>query len=253
MDSLVVQKFNIRLVQTVKKYPIIYNPNLKGYKDTNRKNKVWEYIAKQFNTEPELLKTKWKWIHLGLRKKLRTMELGKYVRPYYLYEHLKFLLPYMKNVKEPVAFMKRIKYEESDEEQDRGGENSPEQNVDQNETAEGIYDNEGDPLNCDYDEDDIYSPNTVKRDFHVSIPADGQARKSNAVQNSTITCTPSRSLASTSTGNAECGEVAASRKAKIEFLNSILPDLNEMSSSQMRLFKSRVLQLVDKILRENKN
>ncbi|XP_017482537.1 PREDICTED: uncharacterized protein LOC108371478 isoform X2 [Rhagoletis zephyria] len=117
MDGLQDQKFNIRLVQAIEKYPALYNSDLKTYKRRDCREQAWIEVAEEMDCNPKVLLRKWQNFRTILVRKLKQKQMGEYVQQYYLYEHMKFIIPYLKKSYEPDAIKRTIK-KKVDEEED---------------------------------------------------------------------------------------------------------------------------------------
>ncbi|XP_004525096.1 uncharacterized protein LOC101455979 isoform X3 [Ceratitis capitata] len=233
MNDLVDQKFNIRFLQTVEKYPIIYDPKLKGRSYEIKQwiqcaDRAWNEIAKELNCDPLPLKKKWKYFRGIATSKVRQEKMGQKAPPYYLHDYIKFLYPFLQTTRRPIAFNKRLTKEDVAANQFGTGH---EQNVDGNADTEVMDEIDQDPLYCDSDSD-IASANSS------GLLTDPEEKRKSVV---TSTCA----------GNADREQLTSIEYARKQFLYSLLPDLNQMTNSQMRHFKYKVLELIDNILKTN--
>uniref|UniRef100_W8B616 Transcription factor Adf-1 n=1 Tax=Ceratitis capitata TaxID=7213 RepID=W8B616_CERCA len=256
MDDLEEQKFNVRFVHTVEKYPVIYNTNLRDFKQKRSilaREEAWKAIAEKFNSEVFPLQKKWKRFRTTLQQNLNQNKRFETSRLYYLYDHLKFLIPYVKVTNG--NHKSKANYEEEKE-----GEEEYEI-VDE---IDGIDQN-----TMSYESNDSDEISTTKQRQSLSLlegepiqkptkPRQGLKRKSNAFSNgdfrNSAHSTPLSNVtpgASSSIGNIELELSTRCENDKTHFLSSLIPDLDEMSNSQMRHFKVKVLELIDEILTEN--
>uniref|UniRef100_W8CAE8 MADF domain-containing protein n=1 Tax=Ceratitis capitata TaxID=7213 RepID=W8CAE8_CERCA len=252
MDSLQDHKFNIRLVKTVKKYPVIYDCNIKGYKKIPcvlLRRKAWKSIGKELNCDPKTLHQKWHQFRKYFSHVMLLKQRGENA-PYYLSEHLKFLIPYLKNTNESVASNTSIKGIKDD---DKGKEKrevkqyetDAYQSGDENITAEEVDEMDQDLMHLDnYSNDEVVSN---EADVEVTKPHYSQNRRSEVVHNRSVALPPTH-VASSCLGNIDIEQLAADGDPKLQFLLSLLPDLNVMSNSQMRYFKCKVQEYVGEIL-----
>ncbi|XP_012157045.1 uncharacterized protein LOC105664859 [Ceratitis capitata] len=267
MDGLLDQKLNIRFVQTVQKYPVIYNTKIKGYKHKQcirAREKAWTAISEQFKCDVLPLQKKWRNFRATLLQKLSQKQKGQDAQPYYLYDYIKFLIPYLEKSYEPRE--SNAKYEKTDNEEIKGQVN---QQCAEEYEIDGIDQN---TMNYEYyDSDEIITTKqkpslsslkgniiTVEPTERSSNPQHRLKRKPNAFSNrkfmTSAHSTPlsnATRVVSTPIGNTELEELANGEYAKKHFLFSLIPDLNEMSNSQMRHFKYKVLGLIDEVLKEN--
>ncbi|XP_004525097.1 uncharacterized protein LOC101456333 [Ceratitis capitata] len=231
MNGLVDQKFNIRLVETVKKYPVIYDCNIKGYKKIPcvlLRRKAWKSIGKELNCDPKTLHQKWHQFRKYFSHVMLLKQRGENA-PYYLSEHLKFLIPYLRITHESVASDSSI------------------EEVNQNEidSAEEVEEMDQDLMHLDSHSND--GAISDEADVEVTEPHYNQNRRSEVVCNRNATLPPTH-VAPSSTGIAELEQFSAKGDPKLQFLLSLLPDLNVMTNAEMRQFKCKAQQLVDEIL-----
>ncbi|XP_054729041.1 uncharacterized protein LOC129238030 [Anastrepha obliqua] len=256
MDGLQDQKFNIRLVRTVKKYPILYNSDLKDYTRRDCRERAWIDVAEELNSDPKPLQKKWQNFRTIFVRKLKQIQMGESVQQYYLYDDLKFITPYLKKSYDPEGIESTVKkrkhkgYEEDDKHYDTDTDQSAEENAMINENDDNddlIYLEEEDPV-------EVSSPKKIKIsnssedeaevcDIEDFTNRETEMRLNNSVSNKFIT--------PTSSDGPKHSYLENNDNAKRQFVLSLLPDLSEMTNSQMRKFKCKVLLLVEKILEGN--
>ncbi|CAH0398023.1 unnamed protein product [Chilo suppressalis] len=98
------------LIETVKKYPMLYDNMHENYKDMGTKNKLWNTIAETIQDgDGDSLKTKWKNLRDAYIKHIRCNKSNKtnagatpkFIRHYKAWpwaKHMSFLRPYLKYV-----------------------------------------------------------------------------------------------------------------------------------------------------------
>ncbi|XP_012157046.1 uncharacterized protein LOC105664860 isoform X1 [Ceratitis capitata] len=254
MDDLVDQKLNIRLVQAVEKYSIIYNTAIKGF---NRKRNIrareaaWKTIGEELKCDESKLKIKWQTFRSYLNRIEREKRKGKHVQKYYLHDHIQFLLPYLKSSQNKTYNKEETGVNEYDSE-------DMNESVEEYEIVDEVDDADQDTKNFEYHD---FSPENeiVTNELIAGAPSPRPSPKrySKAVRNRAVSTskhsTPlsmAAQTASSSIGDAEPEQLANSEIAKRHFLFSLLPDLDEMSNAQMRHFKYNVSRLIDEILKE---
>ncbi|XP_018784443.1 PREDICTED: uncharacterized protein LOC108966135 [Bactrocera latifrons] len=107
------KKISIRLVETVEKYPCLYNNTLKEYCNRNCTEAAWVEVAEELSSTPDVVKDKWKVFRSIFVRRLRKMHMGELIKPYYLHEHMQFLRPYLRKSWDPECCNK-ILLEESE-------------------------------------------------------------------------------------------------------------------------------------------
>ncbi|KAF5279662.1 hypothetical protein FQR65_LT15319 [Abscondita terminalis] len=93
------EQLNTKFVIAVEEYPTMYNYNLKKYSNRNEQDKVWRLLAELFETTQSEVKLRWRNIRSAFTRFLRSKNItgGAAKKPYYLWDHLQFLLPYTKS------------------------------------------------------------------------------------------------------------------------------------------------------------
>lgn len=200
-------------------------------------------------------------------RKLKQKQLGEHTSKYYLYDHIKFVIPYLKKSYKPELLKKTIKADrtitKSEEEEETEEEIYMDsgQSADESEIAEELYEIDEDPINFASDPEDTGSSKKRKlstgsgeefiigeADVEVSQPSYEEKARSNTVKNKSTKPTPTNDALSFTE---KAGSIELVNNAKKQFLLSLLPDLIDMSRPQMRHFKFRVLQLLDEMLSDN--
>ncbi|XP_075238636.1 uncharacterized protein LOC142334465 [Lycorma delicatula] len=251
----------VSFIQCVQKYPALYDYTLSSYR-SDEQEKAWLEVANQMGENPATCKEKWKNLRACLCRHLRTQVNSTWKRPYYLAEHMKFVIPF-------------TKYGRPD------GVNTP------HHAGTGVSDNEAD----DVDESKLetfYIKQEVEEES-VEDPDDSNSLPVPVADFGTIVTGESNSGNEPSEdGSSEVNIVTASRdsvpplrmkrsiqrieplervqveyleenkKQKIsssyndssdlDFFRSLLPDIERMSHRQKIKFKLAVLGCVDNIL-----
>ncbi|XP_039959877.1 uncharacterized protein LOC126760666 isoform X1 [Bactrocera neohumeralis] len=263
MDGLQDNKFNIRLVKCVKKYPLLYNTDLKEYTRRDCRERAWIDVAEELDCDPKAAQKKWQNFRSILVRKLKQMQMGESVQQYYLYDHMKYIIPYLKKTYEPGALKRTVRQidVEPDAEYGTGSEHSTE-NIEIN---EDLTVDSHDPIYLENNEpNEKYALKKIKVavssedeggpefDNDVVSNSPQSELRENIMVNNKMTNSTLMHAASTPVTYSEQRDQTMSRETpKRQFVLSLLPDLNEMTNSQMRQFKFRVLQLIDEILNEN--
>lgn len=95
------EQINIKIVQTVEKFPVIYDYSTPGHSNKVEVDKAWCAVSKEVNTDVNSCKEKWRNCRSCWARYLRqTPVIGSAARskkPYYLAEYLAFLTPFTKS------------------------------------------------------------------------------------------------------------------------------------------------------------
>ncbi|XP_049871105.1 uncharacterized protein LOC126370299 [Pectinophora gossypiella] len=103
-----------QFIETVKRFPILWNTESKSYHNLNKKDVAWNRIVEEMNNpdipDVKTAKNEWKKIRDSHRESLKRIKAGQggqsgqgtLTKNNWKYaEHLEFLLPYMKSRKRP--------------------------------------------------------------------------------------------------------------------------------------------------------
>ncbi|KAJ4429956.1 hypothetical protein ANN_22160 [Periplaneta americana] len=94
------EKINIRLIEAVEKFPIIYDYTLPGHSNKDDLDKAWHEVSKEANLNVGTCKEKWRSVRNCWARHLRNIpasgSAAKTRKPYYLADYLIFLTPFTK-------------------------------------------------------------------------------------------------------------------------------------------------------------
>ncbi|XP_067637591.1 uncharacterized protein [Eurosta solidaginis] len=317
MDGLMHHNFNIRLCKTVKKYPAIYNTELKDYINKDTKEMAWIEVGEEMKCDPKILQKKFQNFRTILVRKLKQIHNRETVnRNYYLYPYIKYIIPYLKTPYNNVTFRKTSTNDTSSEDEANAQlefETCSDFSVEEENILEETEDNENPIYYEDEEALELSSPKLIKRShssgedeavnednaqqinrnfnrkrpklttsdassstaalsktkrletdddnyeeaFEVNYKNFKQEINERSVNSRDSSEFPKITSSHTLTGAAERFkrkkrlEVADTNNPTKQFLLSLLPDLGEMTSSQLRHFKSKVILLVEDILKDN--
>nr|CAH7760581.1 unnamed protein product [Callosobruchus chinensis] len=89
--------FEIKLVQQIEKYELLYNSKLAEHSRKDLVEKSWEEIAYKVGKTVSECKERWRNIRCSFHRSLKSGPKGsRPKKPYYLKEYLNFILPYLK-------------------------------------------------------------------------------------------------------------------------------------------------------------
>ncbi|XP_067637592.1 transcription factor Adf-1-like isoform X1 [Eurosta solidaginis] len=297
MDGIHDTNFNVRLVKTIKKFPILYNPEHKDYTNREARETAWIEIGDELSCDPKALKKKWKNFRTIFARKLREMKYGmkESKQQHYLFNYMTFLIPYLKKNYDPPASIKGsnlnniladaavddenemhsnyyteednitqesedpIYYEEDDDtksmntslQKTKRSYNSEEGDEEQNDTGlNKSMDTWHQKIKTSYDseeEDEEQNDTGLNKSMdtsHQKIKRSYDLEVEYEVQNDTGL---NNAVNHKRTKRSEFEDASNPKK---HFLLSLLPDLDEMTNSQMRQFKMKVIVLVEDILKD---
>lgn len=96
------QQFNISFVAEVKQYPCLFDSNSTEYKQAQVQDKAWQAVSGAVNESVDMCKKRWRNLRCCMTRYLKSvrdnMDTGANLkrRPYYLYNHMQFVVPYLK-------------------------------------------------------------------------------------------------------------------------------------------------------------
>ncbi|XP_053951098.1 uncharacterized protein LOC128858671 [Anastrepha ludens] len=240
------KKINIRLVQTVEKYPCIYNTSLTEYSKRDHTERAWIEVAEELSSTPDVVKDRWKCIRSVFVRRLKQMHMGELSKPYYLHQHLQFLVPFLQKPWDPESRTKRL-LEESENRVRR----SPirKKSIDINDTSDYFDNTHEDNL------DTIYLGNSSKGKRMASATSEDDDFHGFADYRSTKLQPPAKQRvirdAPYFSNITQSDEANGDDNPKRLFMLSLLPDLEEMNNAQMREFKTKVITLINEIFEES--
>ncbi|XP_067637593.1 uncharacterized protein [Eurosta solidaginis] len=271
MDGIHDTNFNVRLVKTIKKFPILYNPEHKDYTNREARETAWIEIGDELSCDPRILQRKWQNFRTVFLRKLKRRDAGDYENnEYYLYKYLKFLIPHLKNPYWKDYMNKSPKkYLNKEHKNDEDGQNKYETFSNHSLEDDNAIQETDD--NNDYYEEDIdamlmdtkpkiqWSESSDKDEFVAEDDVNFERELNEMSRDYDFgnrPTTPTIDYASSSTVNSykrKLLQTVEECDPKRQFLMSLLPDLNEMTKSQLRHFKSNVLLIVEDILEQERS
>lgn len=96
------QQFNISFVAEVKKHPCLFDSNSSEYKQAQVQDKAWQAVSANVTESVEMCKKRWRNLRCCMTRYLKSVrdsvDNGANLRrkPYYLYNHMQFVVPYLK-------------------------------------------------------------------------------------------------------------------------------------------------------------
>ncbi|XP_013117455.1 uncharacterized protein LOC106094764 [Stomoxys calcitrans] len=84
-----------KFIGVVKKYPILFDPLHEDYKNIAKKDRIWSKIARDFYTDADDLKKKWKSLRDTYAKYIKRVNSETAPKEWIWAEHMKFFRPYL--------------------------------------------------------------------------------------------------------------------------------------------------------------
>ncbi|KAG6454866.1 uncharacterized protein LOC115446549 [Manduca sexta] len=92
---------HLTLVQEIEKYPLLYNNKIPDYTKKDMTEKAWMEVSNKLNLSVQECKEKWRNIRSTFLRSFKAPSSGsKPKKPYYLKEHLSFIVPFVKPLNE---------------------------------------------------------------------------------------------------------------------------------------------------------
>ncbi|XP_055535705.1 uncharacterized protein LOC129724653 [Wyeomyia smithii] len=96
------QQFNISFVAEVKKHPCLFNSSSTEYKQVQVQDKAWQAVSASVNESVDMCKKRWRNLRCCMTRYLKSVRdntdnASNFRRkPYYLFNHMQFVIPYLK-------------------------------------------------------------------------------------------------------------------------------------------------------------
>ncbi|XP_073961271.1 uncharacterized protein [Choristoneura fumiferana] len=214
------QIFNLKLVAEIGKHPCLYNYNLPQYSRKDITEKAWHDIGKAVNLSGNECKERWKNLRAVFVRHLKPGSGNKTNKPYYLAESMQFALPFIKTLHKGASAAQRAAKAQ---------------------------------LDTDSDHDDgLLTPTLVTTErpspstSPSSQPAFPSPQPCNYWRNTSRRAEEEQDALADDRTNGDAKDPR--EDANRMFLLSLLPDMNQMTPSQVRRFKRKALESIDDIL-----
>uniref|UniRef100_A0A6P7GIH6 Uncharacterized protein LOC114337366 n=1 Tax=Diabrotica virgifera virgifera TaxID=50390 RepID=A0A6P7GIH6_DIAVI len=218
---------NIQLVLEVEKRPCLYNTTLSNYSPRTDTDKAWAEIGRIMEMTGAACKEKWRNLRVVFMRHLKPLPSGsgrKKKKPYYLFDYMQFLTPYVRPIKLPEAGT------------------LPSTSTEDTETHATI------DVSNDVPEDLAESEQSKE-------PTSPGMHNSTIIQHSSNSKRKKFSFQETDKcflnylkDKSTKSSTETSTDSVMSFLNSLAPELREMNMHQFKIFKRRTLSLIDDIL-----
>ncbi|XP_073838679.1 uncharacterized protein [Musca autumnalis] len=84
-----------KFIEVIKQYPILYDVQHEDYKNSYKKDKVWDKMAEELNENSFELKKKWKSLKDTFAKYMKRVNADESPKPWVWAEQMKYFLPYL--------------------------------------------------------------------------------------------------------------------------------------------------------------
>ncbi|KAG8282322.1 hypothetical protein J6590_039068 [Homalodisca vitripennis] len=248
------QELNIKLVGAVEKYEVLYNYKLPEYTRKDVTEKAWKEVSAEVNMPVQDCKEKWRNLRTVFMRRMKPSPSGsgRNKRAYYLENAMQFCLPFMKTMIPPSP----------------GNLPAPPSTTQfSTRDIEGSETQVEDPTQLEFEceveqhNSQEMSPSTASPQHFIETTSGSLSSKR------TFQITKEKNKILASKADQTVAEYFRAKKAKLlsnaeadtsyqqidrqqaikMFLLSLIPELEELSDSQIKLFKRHVLRLIDDI------
>ncbi|KAG5675297.1 hypothetical protein PVAND_005209 [Polypedilum vanderplanki] len=260
-ESIETTDKNIKLIKLIKKHKCLYDPRDDSYRNRQKSSQAvdlaWIEIAKECGESVANCKKKWRHLRSSLSRYLKNVKDDKKTRPYYLLQHLEFVVPYTKTLEsKPSLEMleENLMYDDSIIQNEPQSKEEDEQMTyetykiedKENITTEITF------LRSSQDSSANNSMPNLKPVFNIndSSPMDCTETQ----QNDTNLNTPEVINVAQQTKSINAQQdtflpvVAEQSCSDLNFFLSLLPEMKELDQSQKRKLRIGILNLIDELM-----
>ncbi|CAH1391150.1 unnamed protein product [Nezara viridula] len=255
------QEVNLKLVGEVEKHPELYNFKLPEFTRKSVTDKAWQEVADEMNMPVADVKEKWRNLRSVFMRRMRSPEDGSKKKAYYLEHAMKFCLPYIKqnNTSSSLVLSSTGTTQSTNEELveniDTCEENSFQLHFPQL-SSPAPTDPSNSPATSPFQQNNVTLPQQTKdKPVKFSLPLQGN--KLFIVRNKAAGNTDHQyhqpdfnrhKKAKIQINSAESTSKKLDRQQSIKmFLLSLMPELEELTDYQIKLFKRRVFCIIDEV------
>ncbi|CAK1588485.1 unnamed protein product [Parnassius mnemosyne] len=249
------QEINIKFVQEVEKHACLYNYKLPEYMRKNTIDRTWAEIGNKFQIQGSEAKEKWKNLRSVFVRHLKPPKSGAGTaqkKPYYLADFMQFTIPFIKTAGKPSGNLN-----ETIEDNDTLQPQSPEL-CEQTQFTESVPTS---TQSISQQQSSLPSTSTqsISQQHSSFPPTSTQSILRHQLPPATSNKRKRKKLEETQAEQDIAAYFKLKRSKIIEncdstensnkmFLLSLLSDVNKLNDNQRRLFKRRVLELIDDIM-----
>ncbi|XP_046399476.1 uncharacterized protein LOC124165970 [Ischnura elegans] len=246
------QELNMKLVEEVEKHEVLYNYKLPGYSRKDVTEKAWKEVSVELGLPAQDCKEKWRNLRTVFMRKMKPSPSGSggKKKAYYLENAMQFCLPFIKTVIPPsTGNLPTPPYTAQPSTRD-------------NEGSETQVEELGESTNAPQNSPSM-SPSILDdppQHQTENPPASSSPKSTSQIQmkkNKSPESLADQSVADyfkakkaklLSNAKADTSNQKIDRLQGIKmFLLSLIPELEELSDSQIKLFKRQVLRVIDDI------
>ncbi|KAG5883990.1 hypothetical protein JTB14_019972 [Gonioctena quinquepunctata] len=249
---------HVILVSEIEKYPLLYNYNIPEYSRKDPTEKAWTEIGKKTSLTVNDCKEKWRNIRSTFLRSIKSLPSGsKIKKPYYLSEHLTFILPYVKPLNNscnrgntpsaPETERSPIDAEAVGQENEQVHEEHVHEEQDHEEQVPNIN-----PIDSQHFFQQTALPLQSTSSATAAPTSQIHGVRRRKFPASEVDVAMINFLKKKTEKKREPTE-SQKEKQMNHFFLSLLPEFSDMTNQQIRTFKIKVLQLIDNIKQTNQS
>ncbi|KAK2717976.1 hypothetical protein QYM36_006679 [Artemia franciscana] len=236
------QELNVKFVGEVEKHEELYNYKLPAYSRKDMTEKAWQMVGAEVNMSVAECKEKWRNLRTVFTRKMKPPPSGSGAKKkaYYLEDAMQFCLPFMKT-SAPPSFGNLPQYSDANE----GGvdEETPQDNASSADLSHTVP-----SQTCQAVPEEATSSPTQylsSRDGKTNFTSN--KRPSAEVDRSVVEYVKAKKYKlNANDTETTSGKIDKQDSLKM-FLLSLMPELEDLNKTQIRVFKRRVFSLIDEI------
>ncbi|KAK9729010.1 BESS motif [Popillia japonica] len=227
--------FNVKFVQTVEKYNVLYDQTMENYSNRQVQEKAWNEVGKEIKAAGAACKEKWKNLRSAyaryLRQKLTSGSSAQAKKKYYLADYLAFLTPFTKSrqQKSSIPSSTNINEETSNSTHEEAIEVEPPESEVQDEN----------------NENERVVEDSARGELLV---VDGSLTRHKVSNRKRKEVDPLEKCAIEYFTSKNRSQSETKEDADLLFLKSLLPDMRQMTNAQKHEFKLKTMQTIGEIL-----
>ncbi|KAF5284715.1 hypothetical protein FQR65_LT13417 [Abscondita terminalis] len=223
------QVFNTKLVEAVEKHPCLYHYNLKEYSNRNKVQAAWETIAQEMESTAKDCKEVWRNLRIVYIRNLKKPPSGSATKKkeYHLLKYMQFLNRYVNSKTEKGLPGKLPSPPQTDNAYSEPDQERVPETIDNNKEANDASDTKltRDTKNIRSSKQASVAPSNKRK----KTPTDADAVVINYIKSNTQ-------------------KGSNHDNPRTQFLLSLVPDVEDMTSTQYRTFRNEVCSLIDRII-----
>ncbi|XP_054285282.1 uncharacterized protein LOC129001852 [Macrosteles quadrilineatus] len=244
------QELNMKLVGEVEKREVLYNYKLPGYSRKDLTEKAWKEVSVELGLPARDCKEKWRNLRTVFIRKMKPSPCGSGGRKkaYYLEDAMRFCLPFIKVVSPSSGNLPTPCITQQSTGDNEGSETQVEEYDDESTNAPQNFLSMSPSNLYDAPQQTENPPASLSSKSTSQIQKKKNKRSAALADQLVAAYFTAKKAKLLSNANADIINQKIDRQQGIKmFLLSLLPELDELSDSQIKLFKRQVLRVIDDI------